>query len=65
MCVYIYETRSSVYYSYIKSSQVQQTTQACMYIYIYMNEISTWATENTGEGIRRTKYLKLQSIIIN
>ena len=63
MCVYIYETRSSVYYSYIKSSQVQQTTQACLYI--YMNEISAWATENTGEGIRRTKYLKLQSIIIN
>ena len=57
MCVYIYETHSSVYYSYIKSSQAQQTTQACLYI--YMNEISAWAIENTGEGIRRTKYLKL------
>ena len=49
MCVYIYETCSSVYYSYIKSSQVQQKTQACLYVYI--NEISAWARENTREGI--------------
>ena len=29
-----------------------------VYIYIYMNEISAWATEKTREGIRRTKIFK-------
>ena len=40
----------------------KQHKHVCIYIYIdidiWMDEISAWATENTGEGIRRTKYLK-------